>query len=80
MHLARLSHGRATVSITSCIKVIGRGRDGARALDRVQALDLMSRVLDGRASDLEVGAFALAMRITGETLDELAGFRVSSRY
>jgi anthranilate phosphoribosyltransferase len=62
------------MSIASYIKVIGRGRDGARALDREQAHDLMGQVLDGRATDLEVGAFALAMRIKGETVAELAGF------
>ena len=62
------------MSIASYIKVIGRGRDGARSLDREQALDLMSQVLDGRVTDLEIGAFALAMRIKGETVDELAGF------
>ena len=62
------------MSIASYIKVIGRGSDGARSLDREQALDLMSQVLDGRVTDLEVGAFALAMRIKGETVDELAGF------
>ena len=62
------------MSIASYIKVIGRGRDGARSLDREQALDLMGQVLDGRVTDLEIGAFALAMRIKGETVAELAGF------
>ena len=62
------------MSIASYIKVIGRGRDGARALDRDQAHDLMSQVLDGRVTDLEIGAFALAMRIKGESVAELAGF------
>jgi anthranilate phosphoribosyltransferase len=62
------------MSIAPYIKVIGRGKDGARSLDREQALDLMSQVLDGRVTDLELGAFALAMRIKGETVDELAGF------
>ena len=62
------------MSIASYIKVIGRGRDGARSLDRAQAHDLMSQVLDGRVTDLEIGAFALAMRIKGETVAELAGF------
>jgi anthranilate phosphoribosyltransferase len=62
------------MSIASYIKVIGRGRDGARALDREQARDLMTQLLDGRVSDLEIGAFALAMRIKGETVAELAGF------
>jgi anthranilate phosphoribosyltransferase len=34
----------------------------------------MSQVLDGRVTDLEIGAFAIAMRIKGETVAELAGF------
>lgn len=34
----------------------------------------MSRLLDGELSDLEIGGFALAMRIKGESPDELAGF------
>ena len=55
------------MSIAAYIKEIGRGKDGARSLDREQADDLMSQVLDGRVSDLEIGAFAIAMRIKGET-------------
>jgi anthranilate phosphoribosyltransferase len=34
----------------------------------------MARVLDGSVSDLELGAFAIAMRIKGEAPAELAGF------
>ena len=56
------------------IKEIGRGREGARALKREQAADLIGQVLDGQVSDLEVGAFCLAMRIKGETAEEMAGF------
>lgn len=62
------------MGIAHYIKVIGRGREGARALDRAQAADLMGQVLDGSVSDLEVGAFCLAMRIKGETPEEMAGF------
>ncbi|WP_119154630.1 DNA-binding protein YbiB [Caldimonas tepidiphila] len=62
------------MSIAPYIKEIGRGARGARGITREQAFDLMCQVLDGRASDLEVGAFAVAMRIKGETTDELAGF------
>ena len=62
------------MGIAHYIRVIGRGKDGARALDRAQAHDLMSQLLDGTLSDLEVGAFALAMRIKGESLEELIGF------
>ena len=62
------------MGISHYIKDIGRGKDGARALDRSQAADLFGQVLDGRVTDLEVGAFCLAMRIKGETADEMAGF------
>jgi len=34
----------------------------------------MGQLLDGQLSDLEIGAFAIAMRMKGETLDELEGF------
>jgi len=62
------------MSISHYIKEIGRGRDGARALDRAQAADLMGHILDGHVSDLELGAFCIAMRIKGETDQEMAGF------
>jgi len=62
------------MAIASYIKEIGRGKEGARSLSEEQAHDLMCQVLDGRVTDLEVGAFALAMRIKGESIQELAGF------
>jgi len=62
------------MSISHYIKDIGRGREGARALDREQATDLMGQILDDRVSDLELGAFCIAMRIKGETDQEMAGF------
>ncbi|AKJ29947.1 DNA-binding protein YbiB [Caldimonas brevitalea] len=62
------------MSIAPYIKVIGRGKDGARPISRDQAYDLMCQVLDRRVTDLEIGAFAVAMRIKGESLDELDGF------
>ena len=62
------------MGISQHIKEIGRGKDGARSLAREQAADLMGQVLDGTVTDLEIGAFCLAMRIKGETPDEMAGF------
>jgi anthranilate phosphoribosyltransferase len=56
------------------IKDIGRGKDGARALGHAQAADLMGLILDQQVSDLELGAFCVAMRIKGETAQEMAGF------
>ncbi|MDL2337628.1 MAG: DNA-binding protein YbiB [Pseudomonadota bacterium] len=62
------------MSIAPYIKEIGRGKEGARSLTSEQAHDLMGQVLDGRVTDLEVGAFVMAMRIKGESVDELCGF------
>jgi anthranilate phosphoribosyltransferase len=62
------------MGISHYIKEIGRGARGARPLDREQAADLFGQVLDGTVTDLETGAFCLAMRIKGETPEEMAGF------
>ena len=62
------------MGIAPYLKEIGRGKDGARPLSRLQAADLFSQVLDGSVTDLEIGAFCLAMRIKGETPEEMAGF------
>ena len=62
------------MGISHYIKEIGRGKDGARSLTRAQAADLLGQVLDGSVTDLEVGGFCLAMRIKGETPEEMAGF------
>jgi anthranilate phosphoribosyltransferase len=56
------------------IKEIGRGKDGARSLSRNDAHDLYAAMLDGRVSDLELGGILLAMRIKGESIEEIAGF------
>jgi anthranilate phosphoribosyltransferase len=62
------------MAIANYIKEIGRGKEGARSLSEAQAHDLMGQVLDGTVTDLEIGAFALAMRIKGESVAELTGF------
>ena len=56
------------------LKEIGRGKEGARSLTREQAADLLGQVLDQQVTELEIGAFCLAMRIKGETPEEMAGF------
>ncbi len=62
------------MSISHYIKEIGRGKEGARHLSREHAADLFGQLIDGSVTDLEVGAFCLAMRIKGETAEEMAGF------
>ncbi len=67
------------MSISQYLKIIGRGARGARPLTRAQATDLFGDVLDGLVTDLEIGAFCLAMRIKGETSEEMAGFNDAAR-
>ena len=62
------------MGISHYLKEIGRGKDGARPLTREQAADLLGQVLDGTVSDLEIGGFCIAMRVKGETPEEMAGF------
>jgi anthranilate phosphoribosyltransferase len=62
------------VGISQYLKEIGRGKQGARPLSRAQAADLFGQVLDGAVSDLEIGAFCIAMRVKGETPEEMCGF------
>src|SRR5580692_2237945 len=54
------------------IKEIGRGPNVARALTADDTRTLYSAMLEGRVSDLELGAILLAYRVKGETADELA--------
>jgi anthranilate phosphoribosyltransferase len=62
------------MAIGHFIKEIGRGKEGARALSQSQAADMFGQILDGEVTDLEIGAFCIAMRIKGETPEEMCGF------
>lgn len=67
------------MSISHYLKDIGRGKQGARHLSREHAADLFGQVLDGAVTDIELGAFCIAMRIKGETPHEMAGFLDATR-
>lgn len=61
------------------IKEIGRGTKGARSISQDDARALYAAMLDGRVPDIELGALLLAMRIKGESVEELAGFMEAAR-
>ncbi len=61
------------MGMSQVLKEVGRGAAGSRALDRATARQAMGWVLDGVASELEIGAFLMALRMKGETLEELSG-------
>ncbi len=64
----------APTNIAVYLKDIGRGAAGARSLSVQAAREVMRLVLDGAVTQAETGAFLMAMRMKGETLDELVGF------
>ena len=56
------------------IKDIGRGRKAAGDLAREDAQALFGAMLAGDVPDLQLGAILVALRVKGESLEELAGF------
>lgn len=65
------------MNYAAIIKEIGRGTKGARDMSREQAQELFGQILDGKVADLELGAILLALRIKGESPDELLGFKAA---
>lgn len=62
------------ISCAPFIKEIGRGKEGARGLSRQAAAQLYGAILNGQVDDLELGAVLIALRVKGESTDELLGF------
>jgi anthranilate phosphoribosyltransferase len=62
------------LDLPALIKEIGRGARGARDLSRAQAAALFGAMLDGAVDELRLGAIVLALRVKGESVDELLGF------
>ncbi|MBX3652408.1 MAG: DNA-binding protein YbiB [Burkholderiales bacterium] len=56
------------------IKEIGRGKNAARDLSREDARTLFTAILNDEIPPLQLGAILIALRIKGESLEELAGF------
>lgn len=60
--------------LTGFIKEIGRGKNAARDLSRDDARTLFTAILNNDIPPLQLGAILIALRIKGESIDELAGF------
>ncbi|WP_206886217.1 anthranilate phosphoribosyltransferase [Alicyclobacillus mali (ex Roth et al. 2021)] len=56
------------------LREVGRGAKGARSLSYDEAYAAAKDILDGRATDAQIGAFLMAERMKGESLDELLAF------
>ena len=60
------------------IREIGRGREGARDLTLEEAQQLYGAILDGGVPELEMGAIAIALRLKGESSEEMIGFMAAA--
>ena len=56
------------------IKELGRGAQGSRNLSVDDARQLYAAMLDGGVPDLELGAIVIALRVKGESVEEMQGF------
>ena len=58
---------------TPYLRELARGKHGARDLTREQARTLFAAVFAGEVKEVALGALLVALRIKGESVDELAG-------
>ena len=61
------------------VRALGRGRRGARSLERDEARTALGMILDGEVDPLQTGAFLMLLRVKEETADEIAGFVQAAR-
>ena len=59
-------------------QALGHLLDG-RSLDRAEARGVMDEIMSGEATQAQIGGFLVALRLKGETPDEIAGFAEAIR-
>jgi anthranilate phosphoribosyltransferase len=64
---------------TQYVKILGRGKKGARSLTVVEAEHAMGLMLSGKVAPEQSGAFWMLIRIREETVDETVGFTKAAR-
>ena len=61
------------------IRIIGKGKTGARSLTYDEAYQAFSMILRNEVLDVQLGAFLMLLRVKEESVDELAGFVQATR-
>lgn len=61
------------------IKILGKGKKGARPLTQDEAYRAMQMILAEQVEPIQLGAFLMLMRVKEETAEELAGFVQAAR-
>ena len=61
------------------VRILGKGKRGARGLTREEAREAMGLLLDGKVEEVQLGAFLMLLRHKEESAEELAGFTEAVR-
>jgi anthranilate phosphoribosyltransferase len=61
------------------IRIIGKGKNGARSLSYEEAYQAFDMILKDEVLDAQLGAFLMLLRVKEESVDELAGFVQATR-
>ncbi|MBS7660519.1 glycosyl transferase family protein [Pseudomonas lalucatii] len=61
------------------VRILGKGKRGARNLTRAEAREAMAMLLDGKVEDTQLGAFLMLLRHKEESAEEMAGFAEAIR-
>ena len=61
------------------VRILGKGKRGARGLNREEARAAMTLLLEGKVEDTQLGAFLMLLRHKEESAEELAGFTEALR-
>ena len=61
------------------VRILGKGKRGARSMTREEAREAMGMLLDGQVEDTQLGAFLMLLRHKEESAEELAGFTEAVR-
>lgn len=56
------------------VRIVGKGKNGARSLSYEEAYQAFSMILKGDVLDVQLGAFLMLLRVKEESVDELTGF------
>src|SRR5690606_7698670 len=61
------------------VRILGKGKRGARDLTREEAREAMGMLLDGKVEETQLGAFLMLLRHKEESAEEMAGFAEAIR-
>lgn len=61
------------------VRILGKGKRGARALTEEEAHAAMTMIIRGEAEPVQIGAFLMLIRVREETPEEAAGFVSAAR-